>query len=75
VRVAGKRVSTIVPSLPAGTRVTTARHHVQHVVTEHGVVDLSVLVDTERPAALIAVAHPDFRDELRRATAERPSGS
>jgi len=75
VRVAGKRVSTIVPSLPAGTRVTTARHHVQHVVTEHGVVDLSVLADTERPAALIAVAHPEFRDELRRATAERPSGS
>jgi acyl-CoA hydrolase len=34
------------------------------VVTEHGVVDLSVLSDVERPAALIRIAHPDFRDEL-----------
>jgi acyl-CoA hydrolase len=28
-------------------------------------VDLSVLTDTERPRALIELAHPDFRDELR----------
>jgi acyl-CoA hydrolase len=62
--VAGKRLSTIVPALAPGTRVTTARHHVQYVVTEHGVVDLSVLSDDERPAALIRIAHPDFRDEL-----------
>jgi acyl-CoA hydrolase len=74
-RVAGKRVSTIVPAFAAGTRVTTARHHVQQVVTEYGVVDLSVLTDTERPEALIALAHPDFRDELRRSIAERPSRS
>jgi len=65
--VAGKRVSTIVPELGSGTRVTTARHHVQYVVTEHGAVDLSVLGDDERPAALIRIAHPDFRDELEQA--------
>jgi len=27
-------------------------------------VDLSVLGDTERPAALLRLAHPDFRDDL-----------
>jgi acyl-CoA hydrolase len=72
--VRGKRVSTIVPSFPEGTRVTTPRHHVQYVVTEHGAVDLSVLSDVERPAALIQLAHPDFRDELR-ATFRETGGS
>jgi acyl-CoA hydrolase len=65
--VAGKRVSTIVPELAPGTRVTTPRHHVQCVVTEHGVADLSVLTDDERPAALIRIAHPDFREDLEKA--------
>src|SRR5439155_1688446 len=66
-KVGGQRVSTIVPAFSAGTRVTTPRHHVQWVVTEHGAVDLSVLSDTERPPALIALAHPDFRESLRAA--------
>ncbi|MCW5891399.1 MAG: acetyl-CoA hydrolase/transferase family protein [bacterium] len=63
----GERVSTIVPRLGADTTVTTPRHHVQWVVTEHGAVDLSVLGDRARAEALIRVAHPDFRDELRAA--------
>jgi len=46
--------------------VTTPRHHVQWVVTEHGAVDLSALDDTERPESLIAIAHPDFREALRK---------
>jgi acyl-CoA hydrolase len=29
-----------------------------------------MLGDTERPAALIGIAHPDFRDELRRSVRE-----
>ena len=65
--VGGKRVSTIVPAFAEGTRVTTPRHHVQYVVTEHGAVDLSVLSDVERPHALIELAHPDFRETLRAA--------
>ena len=65
--VGGKRVSTIVASFVVGTCVTTPRHHVQYVVTEHGAVDLSVLSDVERPRALIELAHPDFRDALRAA--------
>jgi acyl-CoA hydrolase len=65
--VAGAPVSTITAALAAGTRVTTPRHHVAWVVTEHGAVDLSVLDDEERPRALIEVAHPDFRATLRAA--------
>ncbi|HJQ85183.1 MAG TPA: acetyl-CoA hydrolase/transferase C-terminal domain-containing protein [Candidatus Binatia bacterium] len=63
--VAGRRVSTIVPHFAPGTTVTTPRHHVQWVVTEHGAVDLSVLGDRARIDALVSIAHPDFRDELR----------
>ena len=63
----GQRVSTIVGELPGGTPVTTPRHHVQYVVTEHGIADLGMLTVRERAQALIAVAHPDFRDQLRAA--------
>jgi acyl-CoA hydrolase len=65
--VAGTRISTIVPALPAGTLVTTPRHHVQWVVTEYGAVDLSFASDRERRALLGSIAHPDYRTELERA--------
>ena len=65
VTVAGVRRSTIVRSFAAPAVVTTPRHHVQWVVTEHGAVDLSLLSDLERAEALTAIAHPDFRDALR----------
>ncbi len=65
--VGGTRVSTIVPALPVGSTVTTPRHHVQWIVTEHGAVDVSALGDGARADALIGIAHPDFRDELRAA--------
>ncbi|MDX2169702.1 MAG: acetyl-CoA hydrolase/transferase C-terminal domain-containing protein [Deltaproteobacteria bacterium] len=60
----GAPVSSIVPALPAGTPVSTPRHHVQYVVTEHGIANLGMLTARERRAALIAIAHPDFRAEL-----------
>jgi len=63
--VGGERQSTITRALPLGTPITTPRHHVQLVVTEHGVADLSMLTARERATALIEVAHPDFRDQLR----------
>lgn len=66
-QVSGTRVSTIVAQLPSGTPITTPRHHTQYVVTEHGVADLGMLTASERARALIEIAHPDFRDELRRA--------
>jgi acyl-CoA hydrolase len=64
--VQGRRISTIVPRLGADACVTTARHHPQWVVTEHGAADLSALSDVARARALIDLAHPDFRDELAR---------
>ena len=62
----GTRISTIVPTLAPGATVTTPRHHVQWVVTEHGAADLSALSDAERAVALVQLAHPDFRAKLER---------
>ncbi len=64
-RVDGTPVSTIVAALPRGARVSTPRHHVQYVVTEWGVANIGMLTETERVEALIAIAHPDFREALR----------
>jgi acyl-CoA hydrolase len=69
-RVAGKTMSTIAASLPLGTPVSTPRHHVQYVITEHGLANLGMLTDTQRAHALIEIAHPDFRDELRQGSRE-----
>jgi acyl-CoA hydrolase len=68
--VQGQRISTIVADFPAGNVVTTPRHQVHYIVTEHGIAALEDRTDRERAAALIAVAHPDFRAELRRAWRE-----
>jgi acyl-CoA hydrolase len=64
------RISRIVPELREGAGVVTTRGHVQTVVTEWGVAELRGRSLSERAKALIAIAHPDFRDELCRA-AER----
>lgn len=63
---AGALRSKIVPTLTPGSAVTTPRTCVQYVVTEYGVADLRYKTTLERAGALIAVAHPDFRAELRR---------
>jgi 4-hydroxybutyrate CoA-transferase len=44
--------------------VTTARSDVDLVVTEYGVAELCGLDIQARKKALIAIAHPDFRDRL-----------
>ena len=56
--------SRIVPLLPEGSVVSTPRHHTGVVITEYGSADLSGLTVRERAAALVAIAHPDFRVEL-----------
>ncbi len=58
-------VSRIVPTLTPGAVVTAHKNLVDKVVTEHGVAELTGRTTTERAAALIAVADPAFRDELR----------
>jgi acyl-CoA hydrolase len=61
----GGTISTIVPTLPIGTAVTLHRSDVDHVVTEHGIAYMRGRTVRERTAALIAIAHPDHRSELR----------
>jgi len=56
-------VSRIVPTLHGP--VTTSRMDVHWVVTEHGAVSLKGMSEAERASALISVAAPQFRDELR----------
>jgi acyl-CoA hydrolase len=61
---AGGTVSRITASLKEGAGVTTTRSHVRTVVTEYGVAELFGQSLRERAKRLIAIAHPDFRDEL-----------
>jgi acyl-CoA hydrolase len=59
-------VSRIVPILEPGTEVAVSRYFVDHVVTEYGIAKLFGKTRKERVEELIAVAHPDFRAELRK---------
>lgn len=61
----GERFSNISLGLPPGSPVTTPRTDVEYVATEYGVVNLRYKSNLERARALISIAHPDFRDELR----------
>ena len=60
-------ISRIVPTLSPGTHVTTSKNDVDYVVTEHGVAQLRGKTAKQRAEALIAIADPDFRPELREA--------
>lgn len=68
--VQGERRSRIVARLAEGSVVSTPRHHVATVVTEHGCAELAGLTVKERAMALAAIAHPDFREDLERAADE-----
>ncbi len=63
----GGTVSRIVPQLDPGTVVLIPNVYVDYLVTEHGIVNLDCKTDRERAEAIISVAHPDFRPELRKA--------
>ena len=58
-------VSTITPMLSQGSIVSVPRHDIDTVVTEHGVARLRGRTVSARTKALIDIAHPDFREELR----------
>ncbi|HKY15901.1 MAG TPA: acetyl-CoA hydrolase/transferase C-terminal domain-containing protein [Microthrixaceae bacterium] len=62
--VAGTRVSRIVAQLDPGWIVTTPRHQVDVVITEHGVAELRGRTTRERAVALAAIADPTVRDAL-----------
>ena len=44
--------------------MTTSRNDVHFIVTEYGAAELRGKSIRERAKALIAIAHPDFRDSL-----------
>jgi acyl-CoA hydrolase len=61
----GETLSRITGLLPEGSVVSTPRHHTGVVVTEYGAADLRGLTVRERAHALVDIAHPDFRTQLR----------
>lgn len=68
----GVERSRIVPWFGPGAVITTPRHQVDVVVTEHGAAELEGLTVRQRGHALAEIAAPQFRDELREA-ADRAS--
>ncbi|WOR15874.1 acetyl-CoA hydrolase/transferase C-terminal domain-containing protein [Hyphomonas sp. FCG-A18] len=63
------KVSRIVPELTGA--VTTPRNDVDTIVTEFGAARLIGLSAEERAEALIGLAHPDHREDLRLAARQR----
>lgn len=59
-------VSTITAVLPLGSVVTLSRNNVDFVVTEYGIASLRGRSMRERVESLIAVAHPVFREGLKK---------
>jgi len=64
-------ISCIVGGLEPGSVVTTGRADMDMVVTEFGVAELRGKSLSERAQALIAIAHPKFRDGLQEQAATR----
>ncbi len=66
----GGSISTIVPTLAAGTAVTLHRSNTDYIVTEFGIASLRGRTVRERTHALIKIAHPKFREELEKEALE-----
>lgn len=64
---AGGTVSRISSLLSPGAGVVTTRAHVHYIVTEYGIANLRAKSLTERAQALIAIAAPQFQEQLARA--------
>ena len=63
---AGGSISRIVSRFEPGAVVSIGRAHACYVVTEYGIACLVGKTLKERAEALINIAHPDFRAELRK---------
>jgi acyl-CoA hydrolase len=72
IKVNGKKetISKIIPTLKPGAAVSLSRNDVDYVVTEYGVASLRGTSISERVERLIAIAHPDFRVQLKRSAIE-----
>lgn len=62
----GGTVSKIQPVLSPGAAVTISRNVADYIVTEYGVARLRDKTIGERVRELIAISHPDFREELQK---------
>jgi 4-hydroxybutyrate CoA-transferase len=52
--------------MPAGQIISVPRDIADIIVTEYGVAELLNKTQRARARALIEIAHPDFRDDLRK---------
>jgi acetyl-CoA hydrolase len=66
----GTVLSKIAPLLKHGAGVVTTRNHVRYIVTEYGVADLYGKTIRQRATQLINIAHPDFREDLKKQAQE-----
>jgi acyl-CoA hydrolase len=66
----GGTISRIVPYLDRGAVVSIQRNIVDYIVTEYGVAHIRDGSIRQRVEGLISIAHPDFRDQLRREAKE-----
>ena len=60
----GGTISKIKPILTPGAICTTSKNDVDYIVTEYGIAHLRGHSLAQRAKQLIAIAQPDFRDEL-----------
>jgi 4-hydroxybutyrate CoA-transferase len=60
------KLSRIVSHLDEGAVVTTTRTDVHYIVTEYGIAEMRGKSVPQRADALINIAHPDFRSDLRK---------
>ncbi|PWM23099.1 MAG: acetyl-CoA hydrolase, partial [Oscillospiraceae bacterium] len=58
-------ISTLQPTLYPGSAVNITRNDTDYIVTEYGVAKMKGRCIQDRVEQLIAISHPDFRDELR----------
>lgn len=66
----GTEISKIAAMLKPGAGVVTSRNHVRFIVTEFGVADLYGKTIRQRAQSLIEIAHPQFRDGLKKQAKE-----
>jgi len=57
--------TNIVPWLPEGSIVTTPKNYQMYIVSEYGVADVYLKTMRDRIKAIIKIAHPNFRQELK----------
>lgn len=71
----GETRSRIVPWFDRGAVITTPRHQVDVIITEHGAAELAGKTVHQRGLELARIAHPDFRDELVEAAGRASKGN